>query len=151
MMKKFAALLLLLAVLVANAVPAAADVLVENQHQIAEILSITDSAEEEHVMKYQHVKEEQMMAALEQAGEDVVPADYRIRHLTMVRQRTIHNNGEETQVSMRAWGAKEGQYLVVLFLPEGEEDWVVVAAAQGEYIDATLPGDGQYALAWSWG
>lgn len=150
-MKKILAILLTLAAVVTAAVPAAAVVNAENQHQIAEILSITESAVEEHVLKYQHVKEAAMMAAVDAAEEDVIPAEYEIRHLTMVRQRIIHNDGEPTEISIRAWGATESQYIVVLFQPEGEEDWIVVAAAQGQYIDATIPGDGQYALAWSWG
>ena len=41
--------------------------------------------------------------------------------------------------------------LLVLFKPLGEETWTILSAAQGQFIDAVLPGDGQYALAWSWG
>ena len=68
----------------------------------------------------------------------------------MIRQRDVANSGKPIELSLRAWGACN-RYLVVLFKPLEEEDWTVVAAAQGEFIDAVLPGDGQYALAWSWG
>lgn len=148
-MKKFAVLLVAAAALFALALPVSAATLQQNQHQIADVLEITETAVEQSVYNQYHLTDAQMMEILRTAG-DVVPEDYEIHHLTMLRQRDVTNDGEEIQLSLRAWGAGN-RYLVVFFKPADEEEWTVVAAAQGEFIDATLPGDGQYALAWSWG
>ncbi len=148
-MRKLFAVLLALAMLCAAAVPASAAAKLENEHQIAEVLEITQTAEEAHVMKMYHLTDQQMMEAVENS-RDVIPEDYEIHHLSMVRQRDVTNGGEPIELSLRAWGAGK-RYLVVLFKGVDSDEWTVVAAAQGEFIDATLPGDGEYALAWSWG
>ena len=151
-MKRFLALLLLPVLLLAMALPAFAD---DNNHQVAQVLSITEGVEEGKVPKPDHLQDEQMMEIFRafqetEEAEEILPEDMQIKHLTMIRQRDVENNGEPIELSLRAWGAGK-RYLVVLFKPAEEEDWTVVAAAQGEFIDAVLPGDGQYAFAWSWG
>ncbi|MGM9604179.1 MAG: hypothetical protein ACI3XG_03865 [Faecousia sp.] len=151
-MKRIPTLLMLLALLCAMAVPALAD---DNNHQVAQVLEITAGVEEGKVPKTDHLQDEQMMQVLQEfrdteGAEEILPGDMEIKHLTMIRQRDVANNGEPIALSLRAWGACN-RYLVVLFRPAEEETWTVVAAAQGEFIDAVLPGDGQYALAWSWG
>lgn len=150
-MKKNLTLLMLLALLCTMAAPAFAD---DNNHQVAQVLEMTEGAVEEKVFKTYHLQEEQMMQTLrefrdsDESGE-ILPEDVKINHLTMLRQRDVSNDGEPIELSLRAWGAGK-RYLVVLFKPLGEEEWTVAAVAQGEFIDAVLPGDGQYALAWSW-
>ena len=151
-MKKWIALLGLPVLLAAMAVPALAD---DNNHQVAQVLKITEGVEEGKVPKADHLQDEQMMEIFREfqeteEAEEILPEDMEIKHLTMIRQRDVANSGKPIQLSLRAWGACN-RYLVVLFKPLEEEDWTVVAAAQGEFIDAVLPGDGQYALAWSWG
>lgn len=151
-MKKWIALLVLPVLLAAMAVPALAD---DNNHQVAQVLKITEGVEEGKVPKTDHLQDEQMMEIFREfqdteEAEEILPEDMDIQHLTMIRQRDVANNGEPIQLSLRAWGACD-RYLVVLFKPAEEEEWTVVAAAQGEFIDAELPGDGQYAFAWSWG
>ena len=143
--------MMVLVLLAALSLPAFAD---DNSHQVAQVLEITQGAREEKVLYAYHLKEAQMMetvrAALEtEEGQTLFPEDAQINHLSMIRQRDVVNNAEPIELSLRAWGAGD-RYLVVLFKPLGEEEWTVVAVAQGEYIDAILPGDGQYALAWSW-
>lgn len=147
-MRKMTILLLTLTVLCALSLPVSATKQ-ENQHQIADVLEITETATEYNVYKQYHLKDAQMMEIVENS-EGVIPEDYEINHLTMLRQRDITNNGVEIELSLRAWGAGN-RYLVVFFKPADEDEWTVLAAAQGEFIDVTLPGDGQYALAWSWG
>lgn len=152
-MKKIMTFLMLLIFVTAMAVPAFAD---DNRNQIAQVLEITEGVVEKSVMKDEHLKEAELMQVLrefqdtEEAG-DVLPENMEINHLTMIRQRDVSNNGEPIEISLRAWGAGDSRYLLVLFKPLGEETWTILSAAQGQYIDATLPGDGQYALAWSWG
>lgn len=112
----------------AFAMPVFAD---DNRNQIAQVLEISQGAVEE--------------------SKEVLPEDMEINHLTMIRQRDVSNNGEPIEISLRAWGAAKSWYLLVLFKPLGEETWTILSAAQGQFIDAVLPGDGQYALARSWG
>lgn len=146
--KKIIALLAALVLLCSCAVSAAAATRQDNEHQIADILEIPETAVEESVPKSQHLKDQKMMEIVA-LYPDVVPEEYEIRHLTMIRQRNITNEGEPIPMSVRAWGG-QNRCLVVFFLAPEESEWTVVAAAQGEFIDFTLPGDGQYALAWSW-
>ena len=118
------------------------------------MLEIIQGVREEVVFHSCHLKDEQMMevvqAALEtEEGKSLFPEDAQIHHLTMIRQRDVTGGGEPIQLSLRSWGGGKDRYLVVFFRPVGEEDWTVVTVAKGEFIDATLPGDGQYALAWS--
>ena len=150
-MKKIMSLLILVLVLLAMAVPAFAD---DNCHQVAQVLEMTEGAVEEKVLKPYHLQDEQMMQGLQdfaetEEAESILLEDADIHHLTMIRQRDVSNNGQPTQLSLRAWGACN-RYLVVLFKPLDQENWTIIAMAQGEFIDATLPCDGQYALAWSW-
>lgn len=150
-MKKIMSLLILVLVLLAMAVPAFAD---DNCHQVAQVLEMTEGAVEEKVLKPYHLQDEQMMQVLQdfaetEEAESILLEDADIHHLTMIRQRDVSNNGQPTQLSLRAWGACN-RYLVVLFKPLDQESWTIIAMAQGEFIDATLPCDGQYALAWSW-
>lgn len=151
-MKKLTILLALLALLSAMAAPAFAD---DNSHQSAQVLEITEGVTEEVVFHSSHLKDEQMMEVVRstletEEGKALFPEDAHISHLTMIRQRNVTGDGGPIQLSLRSWGGGEDRYLVVLFKPLGEEAWTIVAAAQGEFIDATLPGDGQYALSWSW-
>lgn len=150
-MKKFTILMALLTLLSAMAAPAFGD---ENSHQSAQVLEITEGVTEEVVFHSDHLKDEQMMEVVRSAleteeGKALFPEDARIKHLTMIRQRDVTGDGGPIQLSLRSWGGGEDRYLVVLFKPLGEEAWTIAAVAQGEFIDATLPGDGQYALAWS--
>ena len=147
-MKKLATLLAALVLLCTCVLPAAAATKQDNEHQIADILEIPETAVEQSVPKPQHLQDKKMMEIVE-ASEGVIPEDYEINHLTMIRQRDVTNGGEPIPMSVRAWGG-QNRYLVVFFKAEGEEEWTVLAAAKGEYIDFTIPGDGQYALAWSW-
>lgn len=147
-MKKIITLAAALLLLCACALPASAEIHQDNQHQIAEILDIPETAVEKSVPKPDHLKDAEMMEIVKE-HPDAIPETYTFSHLTMVRQRDITNDGEEIPLSIRAWGACN-RYLVVFFRAVDEEEWTVVGAAQGEYIDVTLPGDGQYALAWSW-
>ena len=150
-MKKILTLLVLAALVLTLAAPAFAD---DNNHQVAQVLEMTEGALEEKVLKAYHLQEAEMMQILEdfaqtEQAQDILPEDADIRHLTMIRQRDVSNDGEPIELSLRAWGACN-RYLVVLFKPLEQEDWTVISVAKGEFIDATLPGDGQYALAWSW-
>ena len=152
-MKKWIVLLVLPVLLAAMAVPALAD---DNNHQVAQVLKITEGVEEGKVPKLDHLQDEQMMEIFREfqdteEAEEILPEDMEIQHLTMIRQRDVSNNGEPIEISLRAWGAAKSWYLLVLFKPLGEETWTILSAAQGQFIDAVLPGDGQYALAWSWG
>ena len=152
-MKKYLTFLLLLVIAAAFAMPVFAD---DNRNQIAQVLEISQGAVEESVMKTNHLQEAELMRILRQFQEteeskEVLPEDMEINHLTMIRQRDVSNNGEPIEISLRAWGAAKSWYLLVLFKPLGEETWTILSAAQGQFIDAVLPGDGQYALAWSWG
>ena len=147
-MKKLATLLAALALVCACILPASAATKQDNEHQIADILEIPETAVEQSVPKPQHLQDKKMMEIVE-ASEGVIPEYYEINHLTMIRQRDITNGGEPIPMSVRAWGG-QNRYLVVFFKAESEEEWTVLAAAKGEYIDFTIPGDGQYALAWSW-
>lgn len=151
-LKKILSIMLLIAVAAALALPCFAD---DNSHQIAQVLEITPGAVEGQVLKCDHLLEKELLEILadfqatEQAQE-VIPADVVITRMTMVRQRTISNNGKPIHISLRAWGAGESWHLVMLFKAQGEETWTILSVAQGQYIDAALPGDGEYALAWSW-
>lgn len=147
-MKKLATLLAALALVCTCAMPAAAVTRQDNEHQIADILEIPETAVEQSVPKPQHLQDKKMMEIVE-ASEGVIPDDYDFAHLTMIRQRDITNDGQPIPMSVRAWGG-QNRYLVVFFKPLDEEEWTVLAAAKGEYIDFTVPGDGEYALAWSW-
>ena len=147
-MKKLATLLAALALVCVCTIPVSAATKQDNEHQIADILGIPETAVEKSVPKPQHLQDKKMMEIVE-ASEGVIPEDYEINHLTMIRQRDITNDGASIPMSVRAWGG-QNRYLVVFFKAEGEEEWTVLAAAKGEYIDFTIPGDGQYALAWSW-
>lgn len=150
-MKKIMSLLALALLLFAMAVPAFAD---DNCHQVAQVLEMTEGAVEEKVPKPYHLQDQQMMQVLRDFSETedartILLEDADFQHLTMIRQRDVSNDGQPTQLSLRAWGACN-RYLVVLFKPLDQEDWTIPAMAQGEFIDVTLPGDGQYVLAWSW-
>lgn len=147
-MKKLITLIFALALLFVAAIPVAADTQQENKHQVADVLKITETAEETHVLKMYHLKDEQMMEAVKNS-QDVIPEEYDIHHLAMLRQRDVTNDGEPIELSLRAWGAGN-RYLVVLFKPVDSDEWDVIGAAQGEFIDVTLPGDGQYVFAWSY-
>lgn len=151
-MKKWMSLLLLTVLLVSMAATAFAD---DNNHQVAQVLKITEGVEEEKVPKVNHLLDQQMMEIVRafretEEAETILPEQMEFKHLTMLRQRDVANHNEPIQLSLRAWGACD-RYLLVLFKPAETEDWTVLASAQGEFIDAELPGDGQYALAWSWG
>jgi len=148
-MKRLFTMLLALVVLCTAAIPASAATQQENKHQVADVLEITETAEETHVLNQYYLTDAQMMEVVENS-QDVIPEEYKIRHLSMLRQRDVTNDGEPIELSLRAWGAGS-RYLVVLFKPVDSEEWTVVGAAQGEFIDVTLPGDGQYVFAWSWG
>lgn len=151
-MKKMLTILMLLLLAVSMAVPAFAD---DNSHQIAQVLEITPGAVEGQVLKCNHLKEAELLQILEEfrateQAREVLPEDAVITRMTMVRQREITNNNEPIEISLRAWGAGESWHLLMLFKALGEETWTILSVAQGQYIDAVLPGDGEYALAWSW-
>lgn len=152
-MKRFSVLIILSLLLLAMVLPAHAD---DNKNQIAQVLKITEGVQEESVMKMYHLQDEEMMEVYNafrktEEAEEILPKGMKIDHLTMIRQRYVYNEGEPIEISLRAWGAKE-RYIVVFFKSDEDEEekWVILAAAQGEYIDVVLPGDGEYAMALSW-
>ena len=91
-MKKLATLLAALALVCACAIPVSAATKQDNEHQIADILEIPETAVEKSVPKPQHLQDKKMMEIVE-ASEGVIPEDYEINHLTMVRQRDVTNDG----------------------------------------------------------
>lgn len=147
-MKKPIALLVLLA-LVATLLPIGTDA-ADNKTQIVQVLSITEGTAEENVYPIYHLKEAQLKEYWEAdeffKEEDVVLV---LEHMTMIRQRTISNNGDPVECSFRAWGTGN-KFIIAFFRPADETEWSVEAFAQGEYLDVTFPGDGEYALAWAW-
>lgn len=157
-MKKGLTLLLVLVLALAMALPAFAD---DNRNQIAQVLEMTEGAEELNVLNMYYLTDEEMMDIVKEFRQDeesqeLLPKSVKFEHLTMLRQRdVIAPDGESVKLSLRAWGAGEERYLFVFFKPVPEEedeltDWVVLTVAKGEFIEAELPGSGQYALAWSW-
>lgn len=144
-MKKLISLLTMLTLLVTLAPGTAAQ---DNKNQVIQVLSMTEGATETHVMPMYHLTEKQLMEYWE-AAEDTLTQDVKLKHLTMIRQRDIENRGESVAFSFRAWGAGE-KYLVAFFRPAEQTEWSVVAVEQGEFLDVEFPGDGEYALAWSW-
>lgn len=144
--------LVLLAVLAAGLVgTASAD---DNKNQVVQVLELSEGAEESSVMGMEFLTDGQMMDILaafretEQA-ETVLPKQMKFKHLTMLRQRDVENDGEPVDISIRVWGVKE-RYVLVFFQEAEQEQWTILKAAQGEFLDFTLPGDGQYAIAWGW-
>ena len=89
-MKKLATLLAALALVCACTIPVSAATKQDNEHQIADILEIPETAVEKSVPKPQHLQDKKMMEIVE-ASEGVIPEDYEIGHLTMIRQRDITN------------------------------------------------------------
>lgn len=149
-MKRILMLLALSALLVNLALPAFAD---DNKSQIAQVLELTEGAAEHSVIATCHLKNDELMEILEayrqtEEGQKFFTDSVSIGRLTMIRQRDISNGGEPIHISLRAWGAGQ-RYLFVLFKPIEEEQWAIVSAGQGQFIEADFPGDGQYALAWS--
>ena len=98
-MKKLATLLAALALVCACTIPVSAATKQDNEHQIADILEIPETAVEKSVPKPQHLQDKKMMEIAE-ASEGVIPEDYEINHLTMIRQRDVTNDGASIPMSV---------------------------------------------------
>lgn len=149
-MKRIITWLMLSALTLLLVLPVSAD---DNKNQIAQVLELTEGVTEHSVMPSFHLKNHALMEILSlyretEEGQEFFTNSVRIDHMAMIRQRDIAGDGQPIHISLRAWGAGN-RYLFVLFKAEAQEEWTIVSAAQGEFIEADFPGDGQYALAWS--
>ena len=144
--------LVLLAVLAAGLLgTASAD---DNKNQVVQVLEITEGAEEHSIMNMEFLTDGQMMELLAafrktEEAKTLLPEKMKFQHLTMLRQRDVYNENEPVDISVRVWGVKE-RYVLVFFKEAEQEQWTILKADQGEFLDFTLPGDGQYAIAWGW-
>lgn len=151
-MKRILSLILAITLIAAMAIPAAAISNVENANQCAEILSASEGVEETVVAKVFHLEEKKMMeiynAAVE-AEDEVVPKDADVKHLTMIRQKDVVCKETPIEYSVKINSVID-RYICVFFKGLEDEEWSIVACEYCRNIDFSLPGSGQYAIAWSW-
>lgn len=143
---------LLLLVIYVLSVPVEAVSLLENKNQCITVSSVSEGVEETTVFGCEHLQDKELMEILEldrEREDSVVPADAKICHLTMIRQKGIVSDAFPVEYTMHSWISAK-RYLVALFRPEGEEAWQIVGCATGSDITFSLPSNGQYAIAWSW-
>jgi len=145
-MRKTLSILLLAVLLVTLVVPASASKK-DNQHQMADVDSLSDGAEEGYVNAAEHLKGQKLIDALSGCEEDF-PEGVKVDRLTMIRQRDITSDTFPIEITFHTWGLERD--LLVFFQKEGEEGWELIAADKGNSISASFSCNGQYALVWSW-
>lgn len=145
-MRKTLSILLLAVLLVTMAVPVSAGKK-DNQNQMVEVESLSDGAEEGYVNAAEHLKGQKLIDALTACEEDF-PEGVKVNRLTMIRQRDVTSDTFPIEITFHTWGLERD--LLVFFREEGEEEWKLVATDKGNYVSASFPCNGQYALTWSW-
>lgn len=151
-MKKLICLLMLAVVISAMVVPAAAISTYQNNHQCINVVSASETVKESTVYKYQHLTDKQLMAIVQasiEAEEGIVPEGMEIKHLTLIRQKKVTCETAPIEYSFHTVTAIL-RNVVVVFKAEDSDTWQLVACAEGNDIDASLPGNGMYAVATSW-
>lgn len=138
---------LLLAVLFATLTVPVSATKKDNQHQMVEVESLSEGAEEDYVNSAEHLKGQKLIDALSGCEEDL-PEGVKIDRLTMIRQRNVTSDTFPIEISFHTWGLERD--LLVFFREEGEEEWKLVASDKGNYVSASFSCSGQYALTWSW-